>query len=168
MLWETTSGVICVFSARGSTVASGSRASLQSFMLNFTHVHVEVNSDSEVMPRSTGKLVSLGDDPRFCFRAAQLLVPQRIHGSSHLESGHHFLARYLASFGVEVSPAEYAVWTFWCVASGRGFRILWFDSGYSSYVSSRRLMDIICTFSTWRWTLDPVAHSRRLHGARES
>ena len=36
------------------------------------------------------------------------------------------------SFDVEVPPAEYAVWTLWEMASGEGFRILWFDSGYTS------------------------------------
>ena len=40
---------------------------------------------------------------------------------SHLKFGHSFLAPYLASFGVEVSPAEYAVWTLWEMASGDGF-----------------------------------------------
>ena len=78
------------------------------------------------------------------------------------------MARYLASFGVEMSPAEYAVWTLSEMASGEVFRILWFDSGYFSYVSSRRLMEVIRTFSTWRWTLDPVVDSRRLLCARES
>ena len=65
---------------------------------------------------------------------------------SHLESGHYFLAPYLASFGVEVSPAEYAVWTFWEMAPREGFRLLWFDSGHSSYVNSRRLMEVIRAF----------------------
>ena len=75
-------------------------------MLNSLFFFVKVNSDSEVMPRSTGKLVSLGDDPRYCFRAAQLLVRQGLHGS-HLESGHYFSAWYLAgTCSVSVSLKE--------------------------------------------------------------
>ena len=35
-----------------------------------------------------------------------------------MEIGHYFLALYLALFGVEVSPAEYAVWTFWEMTTG--------------------------------------------------
>ena len=49
----------------------------------------------------------------------------------------------------------------WEMASGEGFRILWFDS---SHDSSWRLQEEIRTFSTWRWTLDPEIDSRRLHG----
>ena len=65
----------------------------------------------------------------FCPRGGGIQICTR---RLHLEFGHHFLALYVASFGVEVSPAEYAVRTLWEMASGEGFRILWFDSGYCS------------------------------------
>ena len=128
---------------------------------HFSALYLASTCSVSVCLKSTGPVELLGDDfvysahslgstpdTVFLRRSRRLFVHEEV---AHLEFGHYFLARYLASFGVEVSRAQYTVWT---------FRILWFDSGYCSYVSSRRLMEVIRTFSRWR-TLDPVVDSRR-------
>ena len=52
-------------------------------------------------------------------------------------------------------PKSTCIWTLWEMTSPESFRVLWFNSGYSSYGSVRRLWRDFAHISTWRWTLIP-------------
>ena len=55
------------------------------------------------------------------------------------------------------------IWTLWEMTSEENFRTLKSNSGYSSYVSLRRLWRDFAHISTWWWTLVPDAGELTAH-----
>ena len=62
-------------------------------------------------------------------------------------------------------PKSTCIWTLWEMISGESVRVLWFNSGYSSYGSVRRLWRDFAHISTWRWTLVPDRGTVSVNGA---